>query len=405
MKTAIVFCMGISVLGAYAAGEPMKWFGALQTTPERAKQGAEAGWNVAVISVAWDAFEPKPGQFDSNVIRSLQERIRTFRSLGYQLQLDLGLQYPPEWVLSLPGARYRNQFGAEYASDEPGRRMVNAVFNEAIRERIRSYLGGVFGQLGHDWDWVRLGGGFYGEVNFPPSEFAGNKNSYWAFDDRAQGKQGGLPAGVAPCPVPGWMPGTNTNPNDTRQFLDWYLGALQNYHDWQIRTLREWFSGDLCMLYGSWGIRPGGIEAAVQTNLDGSSPAEKVGEISTGYDWARMIGGIQDPRVLVYCTWIDAPPKDCDDHGDNPVRWSPVHWQASLARANPLKLRVWGENTGRNDLVAMQVSFARAREFGLIGLLWAFEGDLFAEPARGFATFADLSKMIQPGKANSPTMP
>lgn len=369
----------------------------LQGTLDRAAEGRTAGWNVAVISLAWEALEPAPGQINEEAVRRAAQETQEFRKLGYRLQLDLGLQYPPAWIFDLPQARYRNQYGTEFRSADPGKNQPNAVFNVAVRDRLARYLEQVFSRLGTDWDWVRLGGGFYGEVNFPMSTFEGRTNCYWAFDALAQGRESGLPEGLIPCPVPGWIPGTPSPGNQSaRQFLDWYHGALQNYHDWQISTVRRWYSGDLCMLYGSWGIRPGGKEAAITTNLDGSSPAEKTGEISTGYDWARMIGGIRDPRVIVYCTWIDAPPKDCDDEGKDPTRWSPVHWQASLADAHPLKLRKWGENTGRGTLSALTTTFERITRYQLMGVLWAFEPDLFANPnPAGLATSADLADFIR----------
>lgn len=381
---------------ACEAGED-RFYGVLQGTLDRAGEGRTAGWNVAVISLAWDAFEPAPGKVNEETVRRAAKKAREFRKLGYRLQLDLGLQYPPRWLFDLPHARYRNQYGAEFRSTEAGKNIPNCVFNAAVRDQLARYMEQVFARLGTDWDWVRLGGGFYGEVNFPQHTYEDRKNCYWAFDALAQGREAGLPGGLKPCPVPGWIPGTpSPESSSARQFLDWYHGALQNYHDWQIATVRRWYAGDLCMLYGSWGIRPGWNEAAINTNLDGTSPAEKNGEISSGYDWARMIPGIRDPKVIVYCTWIDAPPKDCDDDGKNPERWSPVHWQASLADAHPLKLRKWGENTGRGDLAAMTTTFERIRRYQMMGILWAFEPDLFASPnPEGLATFADFARFLK----------
>ncbi len=179
--------------------------------------------------------------------------------------------------------------------------------------------------------------------------------------------------------MPGWKPGIATS-TSARAFLEWYLGALQELSRLADSNREALVFGDLCMLYGSWGIRPGWTEKAITTCLDGSSTGEAVGEFSSGYDWERMIGGIRDPRVIVYCTWLDAPRKDCDDEGADAVRWSPVHWQASLAEKNPLRLNVWGENTGRGDREALEMTFERMRRYRLMGVLWAFESDLFADP-------------------------
>lgn len=397
LKGLAVLGGGLVLYGRLEAAEPGHLYGALQSSLEHAEEGYRSGWRVAVISVAWDAFEPVSGKVDEAYVKRVAEKARAFRGLGYRLQLDLGIQYPPPWIFDLPHARYRNQFGRDYESNESGRRMPNLVFNRAVRDRLAGYVEQLFKHLGTDWDWVRLGGGFYGEVNYPGHRFDGKENCYWAFDEVAQGKVPGLAGDLAACPVPGWIPGgASPDHEQARKFLEWYLGSLQNYHDWQIRNVRRWYSGDICLLYGSWGIRPGGIEAALEKDLNGSSPAEKVGEIQTGYDWARMIGGIRDPKAIVYCTWLDAPRKDCDDTGENPSRWSPVHWQASLAAKNPLRLKVWGENTGRGSREAMQLSFERIRQFGLMGILWAFEKELFNEPNPGnLATFQEMAECIR----------
>jgi len=394
---ATTFLMISSALGA------PDHFGVLQGTLEHADEGRRAGWNVAVISLVWDAFEPVAGQVDEGYVKRMEEKARAFRKLGYRLQLDPGTQYPPDWIFDLLHARYRNQYGQHFESTESGKRIPNYVFNRAIRQCTAAYLKRIFQCLGTDWDWVRLGGGFYGEVNFPFHRFQDKGNCYWAYDDLAQGRAEGLAEGVKVCPVPGWLPGTpSSNHESARAFLEWYLGSLQNYHDWQISTVRQWYKGELCMMYGSWGIRPGGIESALANDLDGRSQPEDVGELQSGYDWERMIGGIRDPKVIVYCTWIDAPEKVSDDEGKDPVRWSPVHWQASLAKKNPLNLKIWGENTGKGDLSAMRLTFERVGKFGLMGALWAFENDLFSQPrAETLATFEDFAKCIRKMKTRT----
>ena len=57
------------------------------------------------------------------------------------------------------------------------------------------------------------------------------------------------------------------------------------------------------MMYPSWGIRPGQIDAAVADQLAGKTSAEVNGELPRGFDFARFIHGITDPDVIVYCTW------------------------------------------------------------------------------------------------------
>jgi hypothetical protein len=100
--------------------------------------------------------------------------------------------------------------------------------------------------------------------------------------------------------VPGWTPG-NPSPNgEAAKFLDWYLDSLVDYQNWQISSLRATgYNGKIMMLYPSWGIRPGQIEEAVATNLNGTTSVEKNGEIQRGYDFARQVRAIEDPKVVL----------------------------------------------------------------------------------------------------------
>ena len=385
--------------------EAPRLYGMLEATSERAAAGRAAGLSVVVIPVSWDRFQPARGVINQDYVHEVQRKIRIYRELGYKLQLDPGVQYPPAWIFSLPNSEYINQFGEAFRSSKPGESMPNAVFNAAVRSEISKYFQEVFARLGTDWEFVRLGCGKFGELNYPSNNAGGHSNCYWAYDDLAQGKRAGLPDGIPVCPVPGWVPGTpSPEHGSAARFIEWYLDALRNYQAWQVATVRRDFSGDLCMLYGSWGIRPGWLASAIAGDLDGSTPAERNGEIQQGFDWSRMIGDLNDPKAIVYCTWVDGTlgNRDLADDGSTDVeRWSPVHWQSSLAIANPLHLRIWGENTGSNDRRAMELSFSRVRRFGLMGLVWAFERDLFANPnPRGLASFRELGEFLTKESSN-----
>jgi hypothetical protein len=170
--------------------------------------------------------------------------------------------------------------------------------------------------------------------------------------------------------------------------VEWYLESLKNYHDWQIATVRKHYSGDVAMMMGSWGLRPGQLEKLIEADLadDGRT------EVQRGFDFGRYIAGVRDPHYIVYSTWIDAPRGDCDDNGQDTARWSPVKHLAWWARKNPLQLRVWGENTGRGDIERMKLTCERARENGLGAVVWAFEADLFGGK---YASLADYRRLIE----------
>ncbi len=352
--------------------------GVLQPSSAKAVEMAAAGVSQVVLSVSWERFEPAVGSADQAYIQQLRDEIATYRKAGLQVVLDPGIQYPPDWLRQLPDARFQNQYGDLYVDRASGKNIANTVFNAAVRSHYGTYLGALFKALGTDWAAVRLGGGWYGELNYPDATFAKRPNCYWAFDAIAQGTKPGLPTGVQPCPVPGWKPGeSSTDHASARRFLDWYLASLQNYHDWQIITVRHFYPGPLMMMYPSWGIRPGQIEPAVAGDLSGETSPEKNGEIQRGFDFARFIDGIKDPKVWVHCTWIDSNPEWSDETSRDQTRWSPVHYLAALARRHSPSLNVSAENTGGGGPEALRLCADRARAYGTKSLYWAFAPDLF----------------------------
>jgi len=352
--------------------------GVLQPKPAYAQPLVDAGVSLVVLGVSWENFEPTAGATNPAYIKKLRDEIGTYRHAGLQVVLDPGFQYPPAWLFDLPDSRYQNQYGALYVDRAPGKNIANTVFNAAIRARYASHLAALFRELGTDWFAVRLGGGWYGELNYPDATYAKHANCYWAFDPVAQGAKPGLPAGMTACPVPGWKPG-DASPGhaSARRFLDWYLASLQNYHGWQIASARKFYAGPLMMMYPSWGVRPGQIEPAVATDLSDKTSPEKNGEIQRGFDFARFIGGIRDPQVWVHCTWIDAAPGWSDETSPDPARWSPIHFLASLARRHSPALTLSAENTGGGGPEILRLCSARARTYDLKIMFWAFAPDLF----------------------------
>ena len=363
-------------------GAPQQ-LGVLQPIPTRAAELRAAGVTFVVLSVSWDRFQPTaPGSSTAPLgaayVATLRSDLDTYRQAGLGVILDPGFQYPPDWLFKIPDSRYVNQHGSTFTDDSPGMNVANSVFNRNIRIFQAAYLAALFRELGTDWTAVRLGGGWYGELNYPPATYNQQFNCYWAFDSIAQGTRPGLPAGIPPCPVPGWKPGKPT-PSHTsaRLFAHWYLDALKNYHDWQITTARRHYSGPLVMLYPSWGLRPGQLDAAIAANLANTTPPEKNGELQRGFDFARYIGGIRDPLVGVHCTWLDSNPDWSDDNSSSPDRWSPPKYLASLARRHVPPLAVSAENTGGGGMPALELSLRRIRELNIPSFSWAFAPALF----------------------------
>jgi hypothetical protein len=341
--------------------------------------------------VAWQSVEPVEGRVDQAYVDSMRARLAQFRAAGMAVVLDTGVQYPPAWLFAYPNSRYVDQYGDAWSSGELGKNVADMVFNQQMRDKQQAYLGRLFAALGTDFYGVRLGGGWYGELNYPQPAYNGRSNAYWGFDAVARGAAPGLPPGIAPNPVPGWAPGTSSPDHaSARRFADWYLGSLADYQDWQITTARRWYGGRLLMMYPSWGVRPGQLDAAVAGDLTGTTSAERNGEVQRGFDVARFVGRITDPGVVLYTTWLNAD--DSGDAGADPAAWSPVHYLAALAAQHARRPAVMGENDGHDGVPDLQRMLSQARRYDLTAVVWAFEPELFSG---GFATLADYADAIR----------
>ncbi len=399
-RTRVLLLAGVAVvvlmagcLDHRATASPI--FGTVASRVDHAESDYAAGLRAVTYEVYWDRLQPAPDRFDAAQFDQARGDLAALRDAGMQIVLSLGIQYPPAWAFDLPNSRYVNQYGDAYVDDRPGANGLNAVFNQQIRDLQAAYAARVFQELGNDFYAVRLGWGFYGELSYPINDYADRVNAYWAFGDVAQGRVPGLAATLTPNPVPGWIPGTASQDHESaRQFAAWYLDAMSDYQNWQIATVRRDFKGPLAVLYPSWGLRPGQLDAAISRDLSGFTSPEQNGEIQRGHDFARHVANLKDSKVIVYTTWLDTSPTLGDDAGDDPTRWSPVHYLAQLAGDHRPALQVWGENTGQGTVDDMQLCFDRLEAFGLTGLFWAFDDQLY-DTTSDYASIDDYAAFIE----------
>ena len=316
---------------------------------------------------------------DANYVSRKLTELAQLRQAGFSPILSLGVHDAPAWLhTAYPNSYYVNQFGQNY-TDGLDCGDANLIFNPALRALAAQYVRDVFSRFGGDFAAVRLGGGRYGELSYPPATFGGRSNLYWNYDANA----------LAQSPAPAWHPGDASPAGQAQTFLRWHLDALTEFQNWQITLLRQSYAGPLMMLYPSWGIRPGDFEKAVATNLNGSSSAEINGEIQRGFDFKSQIAAITDAKVIVTTTWLDADPSA--DNGTDQRYWSPVHYLSSLAQAHPLHLSVFGENTGQGQRALMDRAAAQMKRYSLTGMLWYNETELFSS---GYATLEDYRQVI-----------
>jgi len=340
-----------------------------------------AGVRATVIRLSWKDVAPARDVVDREYIAQMGDVFSRARQAGLGVILELGIQDTPDWVhADDPRASYVDQYGDVYSGQgQADSGDANAVFDPRARDRIATYMRTVFGLFGTDWVAVRLGGGRYGELSYPPPSYHGRHNCYWAYDASAQARS----------PVPGWRPGAPAPHGEAGRFLNGYLDALAGYQNWQIATLRREYHGPIMMLYPSFGIRPGQVEQAVADGLDGASPAEVNGETERGVDYARDVAALTDTETLLDTTWLNCP--FGNDNRADPVLWRPVHYLAVLAHRHRPALELYGENSGEGDAAQLRFSIAQARRYGLRGLAWFNEDQLFSGR---YATLSDYQRAI-----------
>ena len=348
----------------------------------------KAGINAKIVRISWREYYPMEGQKDTSYIQSKKEEIEKLRAAGFNIIIDLGYHDTPPWVhQNYSNSYYVDQFGERYLGDTFSNGTpidngdANLVFNKELRDLVSSYMKDFFSDFGTDFYAVRAGGGYHGELTYPPASYTGQTNLYWAYDQNA----------LASSPAPSWRPGQSSPNGEAGRFLDWYLDSLANYQNWQVSVLRKaGYGGRVMVLYPSWGIRPGQIDEAVAGNLDGSTSAEQNSEVQRGHDFERQVKAIEDQSVVVTTTWLDA---DARRDADKDLRyWSPVHYLASLARASSLTLELYGENTGQGDRAEMELSASQMRCYGLVGMAWYNEDELFSGH---YATLEDYEQVIE----------
>jgi hypothetical protein len=396
--------------------EPPLAFGVLGSScaPDRLAALRAAGVTVVELPLAWDRYEPAPGEVDGAYAAQARDRLAACRAAGLQVALSPGLQYPPAWVRELPGAVLRGSAGGRPAG-------VDLVFSAAVRDATSDYLGRLAADVGFDGvAAVRVGTTTTGELGYPGPGAGGHRGEYWASGAAAQYGVG-LVDGLDPTPLPGWVPGLRAaTAEQVDAWFTWYAGAVTAALGWQIDRLRELgFTGRVHLPVAGRGVLPADRAAAVAGLLDGRNDPD--GALERGLDYpavfAAMAARDDADRIDVDFTGLDDitavqaraldPVQDACRPGDEDgllersdvADWSAQRFTAALARRTGLGLV--GENPGRPDAPhtggtadsdpladQLQRAPAYAAGCGMTTFFFAFEDDLFAGSAPDLADYA-----------------
>jgi hypothetical protein len=346
------------------------WLGVLEPDGSHSPAERAAGMTVVDFELHWRAYEPTQGVVDPAYVAQMRGLLNSFRAAGMQVILQPGIEDAPAWVYNLDGnTRFVNQYGDVFMGDGEGP-VANAVFDAAVQRAQQAYIAQIATDFGDAWFGVRVGGLQYGELKYPANAYNGHVNSYWAFDGAAQ----------AGSPVPGWRPG-QADPAKATAFLDYYLQKLTNYQNLLLTAYRSHFSGWLYVLYPSWGLRPGEIQAAAATDLNGSTPTTGWNSLAYGVDWARQVNSITVLGTVAYTTWLERG----DDSTTDPVHMSPLRYLAMLAHGHGLP--VAGENAQPGvSGAALTDLIRRVLDVRAVGVMWFFEPSLVAAGGAGLRT-------------------
>ena len=378
-------------------------FGVLNAacTAERIAAERAAGITIVELPLAWDRYEPKPGQVDPAYVAEVHRKIDTCRAAGMRIVLGPGLQYPPGWVRALPAAVLRGSVG-----NLPAHGGLDFVFNAGVRDAASTYLGHLASDLSlasavSGVTAVRIGVSGTGELAYPGPDAAGSAETgagepvvaepspaepgsagedpdvadpglsaheWWAFGAAPQTGTG-LADGASVSPLPGWVPGQRewrgapVTPEQADAWLGWYTTSLIDTVAWQVGRLRELgFRGAVHVPVAGRGILPADRAAAVEGLLDGR--ADPDGALERGLDYPSqfpVLAGLHG--VVVDFTGLDDAqavtarergqdrclpddPENLLDRTDT-AGWPGQRWTSALARVNNLALV--GENPGPPD--------------------------------------------------------
>jgi hypothetical protein len=340
-----------------------------------------AGIRLATISLAWNLWEPQPDARNTSYEKQALAAVNAFRRSGFEIAVDIGLQYPPSWVLGLPAGQLVDQYG-----DLSG--TANFEYSDAVRTAAAWYIAQVVRSLG-PVQYYRVGLSASGEVLYPEAP----ANNWWAFDPNAQGISSGLPAGVRPSPMPGWVPGTSTyhglelSRQEVKAWYDWYLGVSINAHTWEIKTYRAaGYHGLLQLVMPGDGAKPELYHARLAADL-ADVAFDSFHTLNTGAVWNTVLDHLGKLKGVVVdissvgdgsgspannvCQGRDA---SVPMNSSKVMNWSDTRWLSYLARKHGLT--VMGENPGNDPTSALPAILRLVRGCGLVALQWAWDFQL-----------------------------
>jgi hypothetical protein len=364
--------------GTRAVSSPM--LGVLEADPSVMSADAAAGIGFATLNLSWARWEPQAGLFNASYRSTVVAEAGKYRTAGWRVAVDPGLQQPPAWALALPGGQLTDQFGTSAPT-------ADFEFSAAVRSAAALYLTDVVQSLGPMNDY-RVGLSDNGEMYYPNTSEGG----WWAFTPQAQGSAAGLPRGVGVSPMVGWVPGTSTwDGNSVTQarvtrWYNWYFGALVRALRWEIDTYRAaGYRRQLELVMPGTGALPAFYDERLAADLAPGSE-DSFSTLNDGAVWWKLLGDLG--QATLTNTAIDD--SSVDDNSGTPRgnvcqavdgtvnikssqiwSWSDTRWLAYLAKLHDLP--IMGETPGNTTVAELPGEMNLMRSCDFTALQWAWD--------------------------------
>jgi hypothetical protein len=325
----------------------------------------DIGISMHVLELNWSLLQPdSSSSWNAAAIDAYQQKIDTFTSVSSDtdIVLDLGLQYPPPWVVAQDPLT--DQYGMTWRDRHVGHGDIpNLFWSASVQSWTREYLAKVFRSLDfHGRLWGVRAGWYYGENVFPAYRPSPQQAvSFWAYDRTAQ----------LASPVPGWRPGDPSPNGQAQAFYEWYVDSIAKAFLFIKSAIRDdGFLGHVSPVTPGGSIWHQFLPDIYKANL---APAGW-DYLGTGDNWERLFPAFasSDPTTLFWCSSMG--PDGSNDSAPDPWLWSSIHQLSFLAQAQGLP--IIGENPGKNSAADMSWDFQAVSNYGLAGIMWIRESDI-----------------------------
>jgi hypothetical protein len=261
-------------------------------------------------------------------------------------------------VMSLDNSKYVDQNGSTSGQ-------ADLVYSAAVRNAAATYMYLVSQNLPLTNFWsIRLTSGGDPEMLYPDG------GTFWAFNNAAL-TGSGLSSGMKPNPYPSWRPGkAGLTQAQIDQWVNWYIGGLDNVTSWQMATLTHLgFTGNYELVTPGSGTRPDDLAYDEQHNLPND------GTTGVGAVWDRYYSMLPNKtNVIAYISSVGdlSGNDDSCQPGDTSLAvtsatmdsWSATRWISRIAAAN--NLGIGGENPGYGIPASLNAHYTDQSSSGMM---------------------------------------